>query len=148
MFFVRAKEDAVWRTQLRQLVRCLVEARWAIDGQSVEVEPGLVVGFSEERDAEYFLTVHGRKEMPRCEIVHVVPGMIVAFHDETDAQYFVERNLGESVTEAEVIAMMQAAHNGEDPSVPATGDETHDEPTPVAADDAVAPKKVKKSTKH
>lgn len=151
MFFVRAKEDAVWRTQLRQLVRCLVEAKWAIDGQSVEVEPGLVVGFNNEDDAAYFLNVHleNRRETPRCEPVHVVPGMIVAFHGEADAHYFVERGLGESVSHAEVIALMQAAQNGE-PAGPAddgasaeTGGEI------VAGDNAPTPKKAgKKSTKH
>ena len=108
MIFVKALEENIWRTPLKQLVRCRVDAKWCVDGVSVDVEPGLVVGFSKDEDADYFLTIHGRKEEPRCELVYVLPDDIVAFNDPKDAQHFIDRGKAKAMTEAEVLEAMQA----------------------------------------
>lgn len=135
---VRALEEGVWnicrrRNQrmaahaaaepdlympLRYLVRVLVEeAKWAIDGVGVDVEQGLVVSFSREDDAKYFLSAHGRREAPKCEPVWVAAGMIVAFHDPNDAQFFVETGKAEPISEEEFVAIVQAQRQLAEPEV-------------------------------
>ena len=124
MHFVRAKEDAIWDTAVdpqgarqlypkppRHLVRCLVEdGVWSVDKERVEVELGLVVGYTRQEDAEYMLGGHHpRKEMPRAEQVIVQRGMIVCFHSQRDADWAVQTGKADGMTPTEVMEALQAA---------------------------------------
>lgn len=120
--WVRAKSEGVWEMAVdpdagnrlyprppRYLVRCCVdEAVWSIDGQGVEVERGLVVGYQRPEYAEYMLNGHNpRKELPKAEPVHVVPGMIVCFHTESDAQWAVRVGKADPMSPTEVMEALQ-----------------------------------------
>lgn len=140
MHFVRAKTDGVWDTAVdpqggtvlypkppRHLVRCLVEdGVWAVDKEAVEVERGLVVGYTREEDAEYMLKGHHpRKELPRGEPVYVQPGMIVAFHAERDAQWAVATGKADAMTPEEVMQAMAEAQAAFEAQQQAGEDEMH-----------------------
>jgi len=117
--WVRATEDATWaispprqnnsgargHAPYRYFVRVLVpRAIWQVDRKPVDVVQGLVIGFNDEDQAEYFLKAHDpRFEEPRCEKVTVVPGMHVVFYEAADALLFVGAGKAEMSSEEEAV---------------------------------------------
>lgn len=116
--WIKATEDATWVTNppsgnhgarghapSRFFVRVLVErAIWQVDRQPVEVVQGLVIGFNDIDQANYFLTAHDpRFEAPRCERVTVVPGMHVVFYEASDALLFTHAGKAEVSSEEEAV---------------------------------------------
>lgn len=116
--FVRAKAPGHWPAFGNTfLVRALVKRVWSIDQKSVVVEPGLVVGFSSESDATYFLNAHipsepttKDPEEPRAVPVMVEEGSIVCFADEKLAAYAVEKGLADPMSEQDVMEAVERAH--------------------------------------
>lgn len=136
--WVRAKEEGVWDVAVdphnpnvqypkppRYLVRCCVdEAVWSIDGRGVEVERGLVVGYTRQDAAEYILNGHHpRKEAPRAEPVHVVQGMIVVFENEADAQWAVRSGKADGMTPTEVMDALRQIQAAVEAQQAGEGDE-------------------------
>jgi hypothetical protein len=103
--------STLWPKPPRYLVRCLVEdGVWSVDSERVEVELGLVLGYTRKESADYMLSGHHpRKELPRAEMVLVSPGMIVCFQNERDAHWAVRSGKAEGMTPTEVMEALQAA---------------------------------------
>lgn len=138
-YFVEALEDGVWRSH-RQMIIAAVDARWCIDSAGVDVLPGIVYSFSNDRDANYFLTIHENERggVPRAEPVCVRKGQPVVFHRESDAQFFVDKGAARWMSQDEIAAALAAA-SGQQPvddakEEPAALDESsQDDPPPVVA---------------
>lgn len=133
--FVRAKAPGHWPAfGSTYLVRALVKRVWSVDQKSVVVEPGLVVGFNNESDAQYFLNAHipsepttKDPEEPRAAPVLVEEGSIVCFADEKLAAFAVEKGLADPMSEQDVMDAVERAA--------AVQNEAADEGTGAAAEE-------------
>lgn len=131
--FVRARAPGHWPVfGTTHLVRALVKAVWSIDQKSTVVEPGLVVGFASESDAQYFINAHipaeptiKEPEEPRAAPVMVEEGSIVCFADEKLAAFACEKGLADPMSEQDVMEAVERAHG-------AVQDEVADEATGAA----------------
>lgn len=117
MRYVRALASGLWRHAPfspkreweRTLVMALEEGTWGVNRHPVNVFPGLVVGFDEPDDAEFFL------RLQRGDIPAPNPGTFVIFDNDNDAQFFVTQRLAEFVTREEVEeAMRRMQEDGDD----------------------------------
>lgn len=115
--FVRARAPGHWPVfGNTYLVRALVKAVWSIDHKSTVVEPGLVVGFAHENDAQYFINAHipaeptiKEPEEPRAAPVMVEEGSIVCFADEKLAAFACEKGLADPMSEQDVMEAVERA---------------------------------------
>lgn len=145
--WVRATEDGTWISRPgydgippRRVIRVNVErTQWQVNRVGIEVEHGLVLGFEEDRDAEYFLNAHNRYEEPRAIPVYVQVGMYVAFWTPADAIAFVRAGKAVHATEEEAMAAFQVAlaerhplHPAGEAEVEIVADEADEAPSPAA----------------
>lgn len=117
---------------------------WNVNGDGIEVERGLVVGFRNLDDAKHFLdTPRGRE--PRACRVSVVAGDIVAFHDLAHAQWFMTLEQADYVTE-EQVAQIVAQRQAGDANVDASPDQSSapDDGADAAASEVPAQKRGRK----
>lgn len=138
MYWVRSTEEACWRSH-RQMVRALEAGVWSIDKEGVEVEPGLVVSFSDDRDAQHFLYAD-RKTEARAEPVYVRPGDLVCFHFKADAEFFTTSGRGVEMTESEVAALIAEAQRAHAAAQASEVEPT--EPTDLSEDDEMLKDKI------
>jgi|GEM_PF-4061031 len=145
--FVRAKAPGHWPSfGTTFLIRALVKAVWSVDHQSLVVEPGLVIGFSREDDATYFLNAHipseptiKDPEEPRAAPVVVEEGSIVCFADEKLAAFAVEKGLADPMSEQDVMEAVERAHGAQPEAEEASAEQESDVHKPPMENKAQAP---------
>lgn len=97
--------------------------KWCVNGDGVEMEAGLVVGFQSEADANHFIESNPRKA-PRATRLHVADGDIIAFHDQRHASHFIAMGVAEFITREQAVALYAQRQNGVAPeSEPEPGPE-------------------------
>jgi len=126
MIIVRAKAAGIWgkcpqnppRDWEKTLVRVarVQEANetWAVNHRPVKVFPGLILGFLEKENADFFLQTR------RAEQNIVETGMELIFESNDDARHFVTHGMAEALTPPmtyeevmEMFAKMQAEAEAE-----------------------------------
>ena len=108
MLYVKAVAAGVWRhapfNPPRDWERTLVVAneagKWCVNRLPVDVFPGVIVGFDEPDEANFFLA-SGRGLVATPDPAQ---GHTYAFENDHDAHYFVRQGLGVFVSEEDVKA--------------------------------------------